>query len=121
MFEIPITTLCKTVASAAYGQCHRVQLGPVLKYGVVVATAVVHVAVNSRQWVVDRAAMLEKPLELRLANNTDCVLLARAAVVKPAKALQDLPVLLSTTLQVPFQLAYVPAVDTAATAHVSIQ
>ena len=121
MFEIPITTAYKTVVSVVYGLCQRAQPGPVLKSGVGVAMVAAHVAANSLQWEAAPVVILEKQPELLQATRIDYVLEAVVAAPKRAKVPTVSLVMWSTPLQPHMQLAYVPVVDTAATAHVFIQ
>ena len=82
--------------------------------------AVVHVVVNSLQWVVVRAAMLEKQLELHLVNNIDCVQAVQAAALKVVKVPQVFLALLLIPEQVHTQSVYAPVEDLVATALVSM-
>ena len=109
------------VVSAACGLCQWAHCGLALKFGVAAVTVVAPVVANSLQWAVDLVAMLEKQLELLQATHIEYVLAAQAAVHKIILELRDSLAMWSIPLRPHTQLAYVPAVATAATAHVFIQ
>jgi hypothetical protein len=121
MCVIPITTAYKTVASVVYGLCQLAQPGLVLKYGAAAAMAAAHVVANSLQWAAAPVVILEKQLELLRATHIEYVPAAQAAALKLVKAPTDSLAMWSIPLRPHTQLAYVPAVATAATAHVFIQ
>ena len=72
-----------------HGLCLQEYAGQNLKYGVVVVTAVAHVAANNRHAVVVLARMLVKLLELPLLKYSLFAPVALVAVLKTAKELAD--------------------------------